>query len=97
MNLTDYEIKMRVWKEDSVYVIEAEDFPLVTQGRTFQEAVDNFADAFKLNMEDPEFKQAIEKFRLKTKEQSPILSQVALDIQYAQTTRTIRQRTNQTF
>lgn len=97
MHINDYDIKTKIWKEKKVFVIEAVDIPLVTQGNDLTDAVDNFADAFILSIQDEEFKRKAEPFRIKEGQANiPIGIPLELILPHGQITSLVRQRSDQT-
>lgn len=90
----NFEVRTKIWKEGKIFIIEAIDFPLVTQGNTFIEAINNFGDAFRLSLQDNEFRKNITKFTKALFYFMPVLPYVELNILHAKTTSYIRQRTN---
>jgi len=99
----EFEVRVKIWKEGKTIIIEAMDFPLVTQGDTIPEALDNFKDAFNLAMQDQELRHKIEEAQLKVARQisqkAPIIElrfpylPLELTQSYAQNTAFVWQRT----
>ncbi|MBI5225122.1 hypothetical protein HY989_04600 [Candidatus Micrarchaeota archaeon] len=46
------ELKVKIRKDGKFYFVESNNYPVFTQGRTKQEAIDNFKEAFILYAED---------------------------------------------
>ena len=50
-------IQVRIYKGDTYYVAECFDLPVVTQGKTLDEVVDNIEEAVSLHLEGEDFEQ----------------------------------------
>jgi predicted RNase H-like HicB family nuclease len=51
-----FKIKIQIWKdEDNRFVIEAKDYPIFSDGKTKEEALNNFIDAFNTCISDSEW------------------------------------------
>jgi predicted RNase H-like HicB family nuclease len=50
-------IQVRIYKGDTYYVAECFDLPVVTQGKTSDEVVDNIEEAVSLHLEGEDFEQ----------------------------------------
>ena len=64
--IQDYNVRIKIWKDKKtkVFIVDAVDLPLITQGDDLYEALANFIDAFNLSIQHPEFKNKVESFRL---------------------------------
>ena len=50
-------INIHIYKEDKYYVAECIDLPIVTQGKTLDELVDNLKEALALHLEGEDLSQ----------------------------------------
>jgi predicted RNase H-like HicB family nuclease len=50
-------IQVRIYKGDTYYVAECFDLPVVTQGKTLDEVVDNIEEAVSLHLEGEDLEQ----------------------------------------
>lgn len=92
-------ILVKITKERKFLIIEATDFHLITQGKTLEEAKNNFVEAFNLAMEDPDYKAYIEKAlqEKESKKQKNLFFSLEMEcMSSAQTPDTLRQRVNAT-
>lgn len=58
--MAKFEVKAKIWAEGRFFVIKSDELGITTQGETAAEARENFIDALKLSLKDPDFKKRIE-------------------------------------
>ncbi len=101
MEINNYSIRVKIFKDAKAVVIDAIDIPLVTQGRNEQEAVSNFSDAFNVSMKDPDFAKQAEQYKLENQQRPGDVSTAFVTITelttpHAEVTDNYRNRTNST-
>jgi len=70
--IQDYNVRIKIWKDKKtkVFIVDAVDLPLITQGDDLYEALANFIDAFNLSIQHPDFKKKVEPFKLNNQTQN---------------------------